>query len=374
MLLSILALLACGSDPAPPPAEALAVLELAPPPPPGAVEGMAIAISVPLTGPSAAIGKAAVQGARLAMPSGIDLIEIDEQLGDPVPQAIDDPRVIGVVAHVTAIGAQRWAAGWLEHDVAVVLAAPATVPGLPRVLAGARRHVQCATAFLGPGKLMVAHDGTPEANEVANEADRLLVQRSFGVRAVDPMLVAGEASRVQSSGADWLVYAGDPANGGNLLRAVRQLGGDIKLLGLGLYDPRFVTAAGEAGEGSVLTSQDRPILNDKVLRRWQAAYGGEPPAVALNAYDATRLLVEAWGTATVASKSELRGAVRGRLMEVEIDGAAGPLRLDDEGVADPSWCTAFEVKDGALSWMGAASVSAGKVVRLPDEAEARTER
>jgi len=369
--LLLLLLLGCSSDPAPTTIDPLAVLDPAPPRPPGAVEGMAIAISVPLSGPSAAIGKAAVQGARLAMPQGIELVEIDEQLGDPVPQALADPRVVGVVAHVTAVGAQRWAQGWLEHDLAVVLAAPATVPGLPRVLAGSTRHVRCATAFLGPGNVVVAHDGTPEANEVATEADRALSRRSYGVRGVDPLLIAGEAERVRSLGAAWLVYAGDPGHGGNLLRAVRQLGGETRFMGLGLYDPRFVAAAGQAGEGAILTSQDRPVLNPKVRSRWQAAYGGEPPAVALNAYDATRLLVEAWGTATVASKADLRGAVRGRLSQVEIEGAAGPLKLDAEGVADPSWCTAFVVADGAIAWLGAASVSGGKVELLPaaDEAE-----
>lgn len=360
VLSPLLLLLACAD---PPPA-APAALQALEPPPPGAVEGMAIAISVPLSGPSAALGRAAVQGARLALPQGIELVELDEERGDPVPQALADARVIGVVAHVTEVGARRWARGWLEPEIAVVLAAPATVPGLPRVLAGADRLARCAGAFLDKGNLLVAHDGTPEAIELSNELDRAMVRRSYGVRTVDPLLLAGEAEKVRATAPDWLVYAGDASNGGNLLRASVQLGAQLRYLGLGSADPRFLSAAGSAAEGAILVSADRPLLETTVRERWRQAHGGEPPAVALNAYDAARLLVEAWATAAVRSKAELRGAVRQRLASARARGASGEFQLDAQGVATPAWCTAQIVQDGAFRWLGAARVQGGKVERV----------
>lgn len=335
---------------------------------------MAIAVSVPLSGPGAALGRAALDGVRLAVPPGLDIVEIDEEKGDPVPVAVDNPHVIGVVAHITAVGAERWGRGWVDQDLAVVSAAPASVEGLPRVLAGADRHVRCATAFLGRGDILVVHDGTDEATTVANAAERALERRSHGIRAIDPRLMANEADRVRTTHPDWIVFAGQPGDGGNLLRALRQLGGRSQFLGIGLYDPRFVAAAGSGGEGAIVTSQDRPALDDGVRSRWGREHVGDPPAVALNAYDAARMLVEAWATASAPSRAALRGAVKARLSQVQIQGAAGPMHLDDEGVADPAWCTAFQVHDGALVSYGVARVSNGRVETVDIEAERARER
>ena len=359
-----LILLACAEQPPPPPPVEAPVAE-APTGPPG----MAIAVSVPLTGPSAALGRAALDGVRLAVPPGLQVVAIDEQVGDPVPQVVGDTRIVGVVAHVTEVGAERWAAGWAGTDLAVVMAAPATVEGVPRVLAGADRHVQCASAFLGRGRALIVHDGSSESTHVSNAAERELYNRSQGIRVIDPRLMANEADRVRSTGADWIVYTGSPGNGGNLLRALRQLGGDAQFLGIGLYDPRFVAAAGEPGEGAIVTSQDRPAIDEAVVARWRKEYDGEPPAVALNAYDAARLLVESWATASVPSREALRGAIKARLREVEIQGAAGPMHLDAEGVAEPAWCTAFRVEDGGLAFHGVARVVGGKVETVDLEAE-----
>ncbi|MCK6503792.1 ABC transporter substrate-binding protein [Myxococcota bacterium] len=362
-----LALLGCGEEPPPPQIDpALAALE---DPAPTGPEGRAIAVSVPLTGPSAALGQLALDGVRLAVPPGLQVVAIDEQQGDPVPQALADERVVGVVAHVTEVGAERWAGGWAATDLAVVMAAPATVPDVPRVLAGADRHVRCASAFLGRGRTLIVHDGTAESTNVSNAAERVLGGRSQGIRVIDPRLMANEASRVRAAGPDWIVYTGSPASGGNLLRALRQLGGDAQFLGVGLYDPRFVAAAGEPGEGALVTSQDRPAVDEQVVQRWRSEHRTEPATVALNAYDAARLLVEAWATAEVPDRAQLRSAVKARLRQVEVSGAAGAMKLDDEGVVEPAWCTAFRVRGGALALDGVARVIGHKVETVDLAAE-----
>lgn len=331
---------------------------------------MAIAVSVPLSGPSAHLGELAVEGVKLAVPPGLGVITIDEQVGDPVPRVLEDPRIIGVVAHVTEVGAERWAAGWVGTDLAVVMAAPATVPDVPRVLAGADRHVRCATAFMGRGRALIVHDGSAESTVVSNAAERELYRQSLGIRVIDPRLMANEADRVRSAGAEWIVYTGTPGDGGNLLRALRQLGGKSLFLGVGLYDPRFVAAAGDPGEGAIVTSQDRPALDNAVVERWRAQHGGDPPpTVALNAYDAARLLVESWATSAAPSRDAMRGAIKQRLHQVEIEGAAGPMKLDGEGVVEPAWCTGFRVEDGALAFHGVARVVDGKVELVDIEAE-----
>jgi ABC-type branched-subunit amino acid transport system substrate-binding protein len=237
------------------------------------------------------------------------------------------------------------------------------------VLAGADRHVRCASAFVGKGRTLIVHDGTAESTHVSNAAERALGSRSQGIRVVDPRLMANEASRVRAAGPDWIVYTGAPGNGGNLLRALRQLGGDARFLGVGLYDPRFVTAAGEAGQGALVTSQDRPALDEQIVNRWRSEHRSEPPAVALNAYDAARLLVEAWATAEVPDRAQLRAAIKARLRMVEVRGAAGPMKLDADGVAEPAWCTAFQVEGGALALHGVARVVDGRVETVDLEAE-----
>ncbi len=367
-VLTFALMLACGGAPAPPAEE--------PPPPEPVGPGEAppgsspiIAVSVPLSGPAAALGKAAVDGVSLALPQGMVAWAIDENVADPVPLAAAEPRVVGVVAHVTAVGAARWAEGWALTDLPVVLAAPASVPGLPRVLAGADRHLRCATAWADGRRVQIAHDGSTEAIAVSNAADHVLGGRSLGVLAIDPRQMATEAGHLRNARPDVVLYTGDAVDGGNLLRALRQLGDTTRFVGLGLYDPRFLRAAGSAADGALVTSQDRPALDLDVHDAWTRAHGGEPPAVALNAYDAARLLAEAWATASVPSKDQQRAAITARLAEVEVDGAAGHFTLDDELVASPAWCTAFTAHDGALQFHGVARVVGDQVEVVDLEAE-----
>lgn len=374
-MLTFALFLACGGAPPPDAEQEQPAAEQTPgsPKPPPRGSGPIIAVSVPLSGTNAALGQAAVEGVRLAVPPGLDVWAIDENLGDPTPVAANEPRVVGVVAHVTEVGAERWAHGWLSRDVPVVMAAPASVGGVPRVLAGSDRHLRCATAWVPRGRTLVVHDGSTESIAVSNAANQVLGRSSMGVRAIDPRQMATEAGHVRKGSPKTVMFTGDAVNGGNLLRTLRQTEDQTYFIGLGMYDPRFLKAAGSAARDAVVTSQDRPALDLGVRDRWVAAHGGEPPAVALNAYDAARLLVEAWSSAEAPSKEAQRAAIKERLAAVEVEGASGTFHLDDDLVATPAWCTSFTAADGAFTFNGVARVVDGKVevVDLPAERAAQ---
>jgi branched-chain amino acid transport system substrate-binding protein len=84
----------------------------------------------------------------------------------------------------------------------------------------------------------------------------------------------------------------------------------------------------------------RPVVQD-FLSRYEAAYGKQPDALAVLAYDATMVLLSAIEEAGTMDTAQVRDAMAG----IEFEGVAGEITFNDEG--DPIKTAAIiQIKDG----------------------------
>jgi len=298
-------LLACAAPPA----------GVAPPRP-------TLAVAVPLSGPDAALGAAAFDGVALAAGPDVDVLAVDDVLPGAVAHLAALPQVFGVVAHVVRGTAEAEAPAWRATDLPVVVAAPGVFEGLPRVVPPLAASARCVARFV-EAPVWVRTDGSPEG------------------------MAAGRA----------IAWTGDAAAGGNFLRVLRKTGADVPFLGVGLYDTRFLTAAGAAAEGAQVTSEGRPAGDRAFVDAYIARRGAPPVGPAVDAYEAATLLLAAWraagGTPTPAGTPPApgqpsRASVRAALPTITATGANGPMSLDADLVVTPLVCALFTVSGGAL--------------------------
>lgn len=310
-----------------------------------------LGVALPLSGPDAALGKAALDGITLAAGTEIDVLPVDDTAPGAAATLAANPVVFGVVAHVLRKPAEAQADAWLATDLPVVVAAPGDFRGLPRVVPPIEQSARCASTFL-EDDFWVRNDGSTPGMVAGRTLLDALPYRALGADTVDAAHMGGQAARVTGRNAYTVAWTGDASTGGNFLRAMRQVGSDAPFVGVGLYDPRFLTAAGKSAEGARVTSLGRPARDRAFLDAYAARHGTAPLGAAVDAYEAATLLVSAWRAASATTRAQnvplTRVEVRAALNTVVAEGANGPMYLDGDGVLQPVLCASFVVKDGGF--------------------------
>lgn len=325
------ALLACVNGPAP-----------APPVRP------TLGVAMPLSNGNAVLGENALQGVTLAAGDLVDIVTVDDSNPGAVAELAAMPHVFGAVGHVTRRAAEATAAEWRASDLPVVISAPGTFEGLPRVTPPpAMGSARCATLFLDTN-FWVRTDGSPEGMAAGKALLDAAPDHALGMETVDLAHAASQAAKMGGRSST-VVWTGDAGAGGNYVRALRQTGVNVPFFGVGTYDHDYLQAAGAAAEGTRATSQGRPARNRAFVDAFAARYGYEPSGVAVDAYEAATLLIAAWQAAGGPGAPPTRAAVRAALGTVVAEGANGPMQLDADGVLAPVVCAVFTVKNGAFA-------------------------
>ena len=154
--------------------------------------------------------------------------------------------------------------------------------------------------------------------------------------------------RIRAIKPDALVLWGRAEPSGRVLKGLRASGIDVPVYGPDrLADVSFISAAGAAAEGMVLTHPFDPSGSDD---RWSdfrshfaTAYGREPDSVAGYGYDGARMLLQA-----ISEAGLNRVLIRDRLFEIrELPGVTGPIRFDNtqNNVQPVLLC---QIRDGQL--------------------------
>lgn len=305
-----------------------------------------LGVAVPLSGAGADVGKAAVQAVELAVGAAFEVVPFDDGRPDVAAAVAARPDVLAAVAHIGRAAAEKQAATWLAVDVPVVVAAPGEFTDVPRVVPPLEDSVRCAAPLLADADFWVRTDGSTAAGKAGQALGDTLPEHYLGMEAVDPGGLSRATTGLTGRRARTVVWTGDAAAGGNLLRVLRSVKMDAPFVALGAYDPRFLAAAGAAAEGALVTIDGRPTLDRALVDAWSAKYGAAPlPGEAVAAYDAAALLLAAWQSAGPAAD---RDAVRRALASVVATGASGPMYLDERGVVRPVVCATFRVTDGGF--------------------------
>lgn len=345
-LLPLLTLLGCS------------LFEGAPPPPP------VLAIVAPLSGENRALGEQVVAGATLAADDTFTVRAVDEAAPGGLAALAADPEVIAAVALPLPAAAARLGEAWRAAGLPVLALSDGA--GLPTVVASDADLLPCATAFLPRGGVILVHDGSEAGLGAVPRLQDLLGARVVGVLGQDPITGGADAARVGASGARAVLYLGRTRQGGDFLRALRILGGDISFLAVGANAVELLRGAGHQGEGAVVVTPDRPLLARGPRDAWVQRYGDEAPGAARNAYDAAALWRAAWRAASRPDQRPDRATLAAALETTAVQGFAGPLTLGPDGHPSPPMCTAYTIQGEALQATGAAALDAQQHVRLLD--------
>lgn len=333
----------------------------------------------PLTGNIAHLGKDNENGARLALEEyqakGVtiggkkvkfELISEDDQ-GDPktgniVAQRLVDAGVKGVVGHLNSgvsIPASR-----IYNQAGIVMVSPSstnptlTQQGFPFVFRTMSNDIQqgtvlgkFATSKLGK-KVAIIDDRTAYGQGLADEVEKgvkasggSVSSREFTTnQSTDFMAIL---TKVKSQNPDVVVYTGMDAQGGPMLKQMRQLGIAAKFMtGDGGCTLDFIKLAGDAISDKAYCSQaGLPLdqLTDKTFReRYKKRFGIEVQVYAPYAYDAASAIVEAMKAANSVEPAKYQPFLK----KVAFKGAGGNVAFDDKGDVKAGAITVYQFRAG----------------------------
>ena len=140
----------------------------------------------------------------------------------------------------------------------------------------------------------------------------------------------GWLEEVLASGADVVICDASPVTAGEVIVALRDAGWEGDFLGgPELAAPDFVAVAGEAAEGVAFVSPNPSTLPIRVLTAYQEVSGGVLPGpLALSAYEATWVLLEALERDIAAHGAPTRAGMTAALPATARDGLLGHITFD----------------------------------------------
>jgi len=314
-----------------------------------------VGIVCPLTGRYAVLGNAFYEAALLAVDVtnaelGLDLeLVAEDSGGDPVMSALAGRRLAGPQGCVALLGS-------LMSGPTVSLAVVADQFGVPLVSPTATND---RIWELGEGIFQTNLTGLFEVRLLARLATTVLLKRKFGLLYPDTPEAHRHAevfrAEVETLGGEVVSEVAFPAQGTNFRPPIRELkkarpeviftpatvdqmimlgpqldffrAGSL-VMGLSNWNSTKLAENSETVLDRALFPDDQALVPPEWAiefhERWDPEpYPREATAIALRAYQATRLLLETLGRSGATTRSELADALRNRLAEQDVE-AAGP--------------------------------------------------
>ncbi len=169
------------------------------------------------------------------------------------------------------------------------------------------------------------------------------------------------ADEIRRAGCDLVYYGGIIQSGaGALWRDIRDAIPQIRMLAPdALFERAFLTDAGEAAEGTLITFGGIPsaLLEGEGARfyeRYTRTYGVEPESYAGSTYDAVTVILQAIETVGRRDRGAITEAV---LATRDHEGLLGRWSFDENGDIDLSTITRIEVRDGDFAYLGIAELA-----------------
>jgi branched-chain amino acid transport system substrate-binding protein len=188
-------------------------------------------------------------------------------------------------------------------------------------------------------RIAIVHDRSQYGKVLADAFRRQLNSR--GVREViNESIAQGEkdlsalVAKMRNAGVNLIYFGGYHAEAGLLVRQAREQGLTAQLVsGDALVDRRYWEAAGNAGEGTLMTFPPDPRKNPaaaEVVQRFKAE-GYDPEGYTLHTYAAVQAFAEAADRAGSIEPAAIGDALRGGTVQTVL----GPLSFDAKGDVSP---------------------------------------
>ncbi|WP_432545155.1 branched-chain amino acid ABC transporter substrate-binding protein [Kineococcus sp. SYSU DK002] len=339
-------------------------------------DGISIGFFGALTGPNANLGVNINNGVKLAVKehnaeSGacqVTVTPYDSQ-GDQnqaqglAQQAIGDEKVVGIVG--PAFSGESKVADPIFAEAGIVGITPsATNPALAengwktffRVLGNDATQGPAAadyiTGTLGKQKVYVIDDASEYGKGLAD-----LVREGLGAADIkDNTIQTGQTdfsavvADIRASGADAVFFGGYYAEGGLLLKQMREGGLSSDQVAFisddGAKDEGLITAAGAANaEGAIVTCPCLPPdkAGGTFTADYTAEYGTAPATYSAEGYDAASILLDG-----IAEGNYTREALLEYVAGYDQPGVTKQLKFDDKGEPSEISVWAYKVEGGQI--------------------------
>ena len=343
-----------------------------------------IGVQGPLSGANQALGLNIDWGVKLAvqqenakgdLPFNLTIKESDDQ-GDQSkgPSAaqllIQDSKVVGVVG--PAFSGPTAAAGALYTSANLVSVSVATRPSLTssgfktfyRVVANDDVQGPAAADYMAKvlkaTNVYVVDDksqygqGLSQATVAELKKDGVTVETdsaAAGTQDYSPL-----ASKVASSGAQAMYYAGYYADAGVFAKALKAVSYNGKMLaGDGSKDPNFITTAGTAAaDGWQFTCPCFDPATDPKYATFSSDYkklaNAEPGTYSIEGYDAANTIINVLKSLNTASPT--RQQVADGVGKVDFQGLSKEIKFTPNGEVSGTSIYVYQVKGGAIALIG----------------------
>ena len=389
------ALSACGQKEEPKPVAA---------PAPAAKPEVVVKIGhvAPMTGPQAHLGKDNENGARLAIEDlnaqaleiggakvKFELIGEDDQAdpkqGSIVAQKLVDAKVNGVIGHLnsgTTIPASK-----LYFDAGIPqISGSATNPKYTqqgfktafRVMANDVQQGKVLGEFAakqGVKTVAIVDDRTAYGQGLADEFKK--AAEAAGLKVVATEYTNDKATdfkailtKIKSTKAELVFYGGMDAQGGPMVKQMKELGIKAKFLGGdGVCTPEFMKLGGEASEGQFCSLPGMPLeklakgpeFKDKFTKKFNAEIQLYAPYL----YDAVMVMADSMKRANSVEPAKYLEAVG----KTSYEGVTAKIEFDDKGDLKGGAISIYQYKGGKLEYV---DTLGGGVVEAVKEAAAAT--
>jgi branched-chain amino acid transport system substrate-binding protein len=345
----------------------------------GCDNGVKLGFFGALTGDNAALGINIRNGVQLALnqysatsPScKVSLAPFDSQGSESVApglaqQAINDKQVVAIVG--PAFSGESKAADPLFNEAGLPIVTPsATNPALAdngwtifhRAVGNDNSQGPAAAAYiknnLKATKVAVVDDKTEYGKGIAD-----IVRQQLGSAVVFndsvPQQTQDYSSTVtgaKNSGATALFYGGYYADGGRILKQMRDNGLNATFVSDdGALDANLVKTAGAAAaEGAYLTCPCAPTAQvqngAKFIADYKAAFNTDPGTYSTEGYDSANVILQA----IKAGKFDRKG-INDFLKTVDYQGITKQIKFDAKGEVAEKTVYVYQVKNGTLTGIG----------------------
>jgi branched-chain amino acid transport system substrate-binding protein len=202
------------------------------------------------------------------------------------------------------------------------------------------------TDTLKKTKVYVIDDASEYGKGLADIVKSNLGSAVVGSDAIDTKATdySSTVTKVKAANPDAVFYGGYYSQAGPLAKQLKD-GGVTALFmsGDGTKDAKFLSLAGDAAEGSIITCTCSPPP-DQFTTAYKAKFNTDPSTYAPEAYDSA--LAEL--TAIAAGKTT-RADINDYLKTIDVPGVTKQIKFDDKGEAAPGAVFVYKVQNGQLT-------------------------
>lgn len=393
-IVAAIAVIGCGKKEEAPPAPAPAAPAAAPKP----EVTVKLGHVAPMTGPQAHLGQDNENGARLAIeelnaqhleiggsPVKFELMAEDDQAdpkqGTIVAQKLVDAKVNGVIGHLnsgTTIPASKlYADAGIPQISGSSTAVAYTQQGFKtafRVMANDAQQGKALGDFAaehGFKTVAVIDDRTAYGQGLADEFRK--AAEAAGLKVVASEYTNDKATdfkailtKIKSKKADLVFFGGMDAQGGPMVKQMKELGLKAHFLGGdGVCTPKFMELGGAGAEGNYCSLPGMPLAKlaqgPAFEKKFKARFNADIQLYAPYVYDAVMVMVDAMKRAGSVDPAKYLDAVG----KTKYDGVTANIEFDDKGDLKNGAISFYEYKGGQLEYV---ETLGGAPAQAPNEA------